>query len=234
MVSIDSVLLVEDSRVLREVVKAVLAPHAKVVEVAGCVAEALEILAETPDFSLLLADVHLPDGTGFDVLAHLRRSSPEARAIMMTARWEAAEAERATAMGALAYLPKPLAFRDIARVLRKAETVAAHRPTRRRSVGKALLRDSGREGIPHFTWELRDLSVSGAFLESKGPVPVGTSLQLDLVLGPETIRVTAVVARVQEPSWAGPGGVGVHFEELDDAGRALIEQHVDEARDETF
>lgn len=234
MISIDSVLLVEDSRVLREVVKAVLAPHAKQVAVAGSVAEAVEVLEETADFSLLLADVQLPDGTGFDVLAHLRRQAPDCRAIMMTARWEPADAERATAMGALAYLPKPLNFRDIARVLRKAESVTAHRPTRRRSIGKALLRDSDRGEVAHFTWDLRDLSVSGAFLETKGPIPVGTDLDLDLVLGTDTIRVRAVVARVQEPSWAGPGGVGVHFDDVDPETRALIEQHVDEARDETF
>lgn len=234
MISIDSVLVVEDSQVLREVMKAVLTPHAKLVETAASVAEALAILEETPDFSLLLSDVQLPDGTGFDVLAHVRRSAPESRAILMTARWEAADAERATAMGALAYLPKPLAFRDIARVLRRAESLAAHRPTRRRSSGKAVLRDGARPGVPHFAWEMRDLSVSGAFLETQGPLAVGTSLDLDLVIGADTVRVTAVVARLQEPSWGGPGGVGVRFEDLSAEARAWIEQHVAEARDDTF
>jgi CheY-like chemotaxis protein len=234
LLSIDSVLVVEDSQVLREVMKAVLTPHAKVVETAASVAEALEVLRDTPDFSLLLSDVQLPDGTGFDVLAHVRRSAPESRAVLMTARWEAADAERATAMGALAYLPKPLTFRDIARVLRKADCVSAHRPTRRRSSGKALLRDGSRPGVPHFAWEMRDLSVSGAFLETKGPLAVGTSLDLELVLGADTIRVLAVVARLQEPSWAGPGGVGVRFQALDAEARVLIEQHVAAARDDTF
>jgi CheY-like chemotaxis protein len=223
LLSIDSVLVVEDSQVLREVMKAVLTPHAKVVETAASVAEALEVLRDTPDFSLLLSDVQLPDGTGFDVLAHVRRSAPESRAVLMTARWEAADAERATAMGALAYLPKPLTFRDIARVLRKADCVSAHRPTRRRSSGKALLRDGSRPGVPHFAWEMRDLSVSGAFL-----------VDLELVLGADTIRVLAVVARLQEPSWAGPGGVGVRFQALDAEARVLIEQHVAAARDDTF
>ncbi len=235
MFGLDSVLVVEDSRVVQEVMRAVLAPHAKHVVAAGSVAESLEVLEESPQFTLLLSDVGLPDGSGFDVLAQVRERAPDARAILMTARWDAADAERAAAMGALAYLAKPLSFRDIATALRRHEARVAHRPARRRSLAKALVWDPSRRDAPHLVWEVRDLSASGAFLETKGPVAVGTVLDLDLDLGGgDSLPVRAVVARVQEPTWAGPGGVGVRFFELGDAARRAIEAHVEEARSDTF
>lgn len=234
MISLDSVLVVEDSRPVQEVLRAVLAPHAKHVVAAGSVAEALEVLADTPTFTLLMATVGLPDGSGFDVLAHVRRGAPEARAILMTTRWDAADAERAKGMGALAYLRKPISFRDISSVLRRDEARILPRPARRRSLATAMVRDPRREDAPHLAFEVRDLSASGAFLETKGPVPVGTELDLDLELGTFTAAVKAVVVRIQEPAWTGPGGVGVRFVELDDAARAAIVRHVAEAEGDTF
>ena len=65
-------------------------------------------------------------------------------------------------------------------------------------------------------------------------VPVGTRLDLELVLDGETLRLSATVARIQEPSWASPGGVGIRFEELDDETRAAIVCHVEAAKNDTF
>ena len=101
--------------------------------------------------------------------------------------------------------------------------------TKRPSFGKALLIEpSEAHGTP-LAFEIHDLSVSGAFLETQGPVPVGTEIQLALILGEETLDVRARVVRIQEPSWANVAGVGVRFDALPEAARRSLEARIENA-----
>jgi hypothetical protein len=87
----------------------------------------------------------------------------------------------------------------------------------------------GREGVSQMEWEIGNLSVSGAFLETPGPVPLGTQLNLILQLEAEEVPVQARVVRVQDPGWYQPGGVGVEFEALPPGSREALEHYLSEA-----
>jgi DNA-binding response OmpR family regulator len=83
------ILLVEDERSITEPLTAALEREGFATEVAGTVSGALErAQAVGPD--LVLLDVMLPDGSGFDVCRVLRRHS-KVPIIMLTARGEEAD-----------------------------------------------------------------------------------------------------------------------------------------------
>jgi DNA-binding response OmpR family regulator len=74
--------------------------------------KAAELLAELrtrqpPDIMLL--DVMLPDGNGFDILAKIRshRKLAMLPVVMLTAKTEKADIQRGLALGADAYVTKP-------------------------------------------------------------------------------------------------------------------------------
>jgi Tfp pilus assembly protein PilZ len=79
-------------------------------------------------------------------------------------------------------------------------------------------------------WDVYNLSIEGAFLETKGPLPVGEELELLLQLAGGKVRVRARVVRVQEPSWLNIAGVGVAFVEPSEEAEALIAAAIGGAR----
>src|SRR5204863_837731 len=92
--------------------------------VAGTVAEALERAeAEKPD--LVLLDVMLPDGSGYDVCRELRRTS-RVPIIMLTARGEETDRVIGLELGADDYVVKPFSGREVVAriraVLRRTST----------------------------------------------------------------------------------------------------------------
>ena len=66
---------------------------------------------------------------------------------------------------------------------------------------------------------VHDISETGALLETKGPVPIGTKLNMELALGAMRVRVEARIDRVQEPAWMEASGVAVEFDEIGDPER---------------
>ncbi len=79
------------------------------VRVAGNAAELLEDLRTKPLPDLLLLDVMLPDGNGFDILAKLRKHPKFAllTIALLTAKDERQEIAKGLALGADAYITKP-------------------------------------------------------------------------------------------------------------------------------
>ena len=80
-----TVYLVEDSRIVRERLEAMLAqvPQAQVVGHASSAREAIsDILAKKPD--IVLCDLSLQRGTGFDVLRALSAKAPEIECYMLS------------------------------------------------------------------------------------------------------------------------------------------------------
>jgi CheY-like chemotaxis protein len=79
------------------------------VRTAGTVREALALAREEPPLAILL-DLHLPDGSGLDLLAHLR-AEPALRHVpvaVVSASHDEAAHQAAIALGARAWWPKPL------------------------------------------------------------------------------------------------------------------------------
>jgi two-component system response regulator RegX3 len=121
-----TVLLVEDEPSITEPLAESLEREGFDTKVAATAAEALEMAARIqPD--LVLLDVMLPDGSGFDVCRELRQSS-RVPIIMLTARGEEADRVVGLELGADDYIVKPFSAREVAAriraVLRRVDSPA--------------------------------------------------------------------------------------------------------------
>jgi DNA-binding response OmpR family regulator len=118
-----TILLVEDETSIREPLAEALRSEGFDTEVAGTVGEALELARRDPD--LVLLDVMLPDGSGFDVCREVRKSS-QVPIIMLTARGEESERVRGLSTGADDYIVKPFSAREVAARIRAVLRRAGH------------------------------------------------------------------------------------------------------------
>jgi two-component system response regulator RegA len=99
-------LIVDDDVVLAQRLAKAMEKRDFVVEIAHAVDPGLETAARfRPDFALL--DLRLADGSGLDLVTHIKRAVPECRVVMMTAYGNIATAVSAIKQGAVDYLPKP-------------------------------------------------------------------------------------------------------------------------------
>ena len=125
-----TILLVEDEESIIEPLAAALAREGFDAHPARTAAEALE-LAPTLAPDLVLLDVMLPDGSGFDVLRELRRHS-RVPVVMLTARGEEADRVVGLELGADDYVVKPFSAREVAAriraVLRRVDEAAPSTP----------------------------------------------------------------------------------------------------------
>jgi DNA-binding NarL/FixJ family response regulator len=83
-----------------------------VVGEAGKGSEALKLIEEVKP-SLILLDLTMPDGSGFDVLQHVAKTSPEVRVIVLTVHEAGEYAIRALREGAAGFLPKSAASTEL-------------------------------------------------------------------------------------------------------------------------
>jgi two-component system, OmpR family, response regulator RegX3 len=133
--------MVEDEKSITEPLAEALEREGFETSVAGTVAGALEqARREPPD--LVLLDVMLPDGSGYDVCRELRRDS-EVPIIMLTARGEETDRVVGLELGADDYVVKPFSAREV---------VARIRAVLRRSGAE---RDEDAPGGPLEVAELR-------------------------------------------------------------------------------
>jgi DNA-binding response OmpR family regulator len=122
-----TILLVEDEPAIAEPLAETLTREGFHLEVAGTVAEALDCVTRArPD--LILLDLMLPDGSGYDVCREVRRTS-QVPIIMLTARGEEADRVIGLELGADDYVVKPFSAREVAaRVRAVLRRVAAPAP----------------------------------------------------------------------------------------------------------
>ena len=131
LVGLRTVLLVEDEESITEPLQEALAREGFAASVARTAAEALR-LAQAEPHDVVLLDVMLPDGSGFDVCRELRRTST-VPIIMVTARGEEADRIVGLELGADDYMTKPFSAREVVAriraVLRRVDAtpVAARR-----------------------------------------------------------------------------------------------------------
>src|SRR4051812_42901334 len=104
-------LLVEDEPAITTPLVEALASEGFEAHVAASASESLE-LAERIKPDLVLLDLMLPDGSGFDVCRQLRAGS-DVPIIMLTARGEEADRVVGLEMGADDYIVKPFSAREV-------------------------------------------------------------------------------------------------------------------------
>ena len=149
------IVLVDDSELVRRGIKTVLStptePPMSVVGEAGNVAEAVaECLRLKPDVVLL--DIRLPDGSGFDACRQILQRLPETRVVVLTSYSNDNFVYEAVTAGAQGYLMKEI---DPAGLLQALQDVAAGRSILDPDATSRVLRLLRGSGSEHGT----DLSV---------------------------------------------------------------------------
>ena len=102
------ILVVDDHALIREALRGVLRElegDATIGEAADS-HQALQHLAEHPDIDLILLDLYLPGGSGFDLLTDLRQRFPAISVVVLSASSDRADITRALDLGALGFIPK--------------------------------------------------------------------------------------------------------------------------------
>lgn len=115
-----SIMLVDDSELVRRGIKAVLDgethPPMQVVAEAGNVTEAVaEAIRTKPDVVLL--DIRLPDGTGFDACRQILERLPDTRVVMLTSYSNDNYVYEAVTAGAHGYLMKEINPQGLVRAI---------------------------------------------------------------------------------------------------------------------
>jgi two-component system response regulator RegX3 len=152
-----TVLMVEDETSITEPLSEALEREGFATEVARTAREALEV-AERSQPDLVLLDVMLPDGSGYDVCRSLRERS-EVPIIMLTARGEETDRIVGLEMGADDYIVKPFSAREVAARIRAVlrRTTSDQRGAAVRDaplVAGRLTLDPGRRSATHDGREL--------------------------------------------------------------------------------
>src|SRR6266511_5126098 len=101
-------LLVDDHALIREALQNVLrelACDATILEAANC-RQALILIEQQSDLEVILLDLNLPDGDGFNLLAQLREHSPQVSIVILSASTDRDDVLRALDLGAVGFIPK--------------------------------------------------------------------------------------------------------------------------------
>jgi len=102
-------LIIDDSRVVRSILRKYLSEMGMSVLEAGDGAQALDILAEHPEIVLALVDWNMPVMDGLQFIIEVRRQCiyPDLKIVMVTTESESEQIMRAIAAGANEYVMKP-------------------------------------------------------------------------------------------------------------------------------
>ena len=107
------ILLLEDDISLIDGLEYALQKNAFTVETVRTVHEALQHLNRTNNYDLLLLDVTLPDGTGFDICEKVRASGNQIPIIFLTAADEEVNVIRGLDSGGDDYITKPFKIGEL-------------------------------------------------------------------------------------------------------------------------
>lgn len=107
-----NILIVEDSPELAIEVKDFLSASGYVCKIAKDCATALDEISSN-DFDVVLLDLGLPDGNGFEVLTAIRKTQSKTAVIIITARGELDDRINGLQLGADDYLTKPFALTEL-------------------------------------------------------------------------------------------------------------------------
>jgi DNA-binding NarL/FixJ family response regulator len=102
------ILVVDDHVLIREALRGVLKElkrDAAVME-AGTCRQAMQLIEDNGEFSLILLDLGLPDRDGFSVLAELRERYPTTSIVVMSGMQDRGSVMKALDLGALGFIPK--------------------------------------------------------------------------------------------------------------------------------
>ena len=101
-------LLIDDHALIREALQNVLkelACDATILEASDC-RQAQILIEQNADLEVILLDLNLPDGDGFNLLAQVREHSPQVSIVVLSANTDRDNVLRALDLGAVGFIPK--------------------------------------------------------------------------------------------------------------------------------
>jgi len=111
------ILLVEDHTDTRQIMAKLLGSFGCIVTTASSVSEAMQY-SQTEKFDLLVSDIGLPDGTGLDVMRHMKQHQ-QIRGIALSGFGQDDDLRRSREAGFETHLIKPVNFKALQEVIRK-------------------------------------------------------------------------------------------------------------------
>lgn len=114
------ILVVDDSAMVRAQVRSALKTSPYEVLEASDGLEALAKLGEYPDIKLMVLDIHMPGMNGLECLESLRAAGSPVLVVLLTAEADPELIRRAKALGAKAWLKKPLRVEFLEAMVAKA------------------------------------------------------------------------------------------------------------------
>jgi len=119
LVQTPSLLITDDDVEFRETLRGVFEPQGFRTLLAGDGEEALQIVRTQP-VHLILLDMHMPKLTGLETIRLLRQFRALLPCILMSAQLDDVLVEQARRLQAFSVLAKPLSFRQVTGVVRRA------------------------------------------------------------------------------------------------------------------
>ncbi|MEY2855163.1 MAG: hypothetical protein RL030_2295 [Pseudomonadota bacterium] len=166
-----TVLVVEDEAHLAAGLKLNLELDGYRVVIARSIREATARLVESAPIHLILLDVMLPDGDGYNFCRQLREAGQYVPVIMLTARSAAEERVRGLDSGADDYMPKPF---ELPELLARVRSALRRSGWRQSDAPSETARGTLRFGSAEINFDTHEVSAFGK------PVRL-TQLELDLV-----------------------------------------------------
>lgn len=119
-----TILLADDSVTIQKVIELTFMDEDWEVVAVGNGDEALEQLDDmTPDF--VIADVHMPGASGYDVAKHSKSLRPEVPVLLLVSTFEPFDEEEAERSGCDAFLKKPFDSQELQRLVEELSAEAA-------------------------------------------------------------------------------------------------------------
>ncbi len=109
-----TLLIVDDECDIRSLCKCVVERNFDDFDIIGAqsIGDAIKLLANhTPDVVLL--DLEMNDGIGFDLIPHLKDANPEVKILIVTAYTQSEERQKALNLGAYGLLGKPFRSEEL-------------------------------------------------------------------------------------------------------------------------
>lgn len=107
-----NLLIVEDNRELAIELKEFLSGSGYICKISNTCKDALDE-ANSNNYDIMLLDLGLPDGSGFDILKSVRKNQSKMAVIVVTARGELDDKINGLQLGADDYLTKPFALTEL-------------------------------------------------------------------------------------------------------------------------
>ena len=139
------ILVVDDERSISDALGMILTQLGHHVDSAKSIKEATELLKGSP-YDLIFMDLRLPDGSGIDLLTHVKNDTPYTEVVVMTAHGSLEITIEAIKRGAFYYLEKPFTPHQVTTLIERALQFEAIK-RENRSLKNAIVSDSDDFGI---------------------------------------------------------------------------------------